>query len=1151
MTLTNSRTAKFAAGVVGVAMAVAAFAPSFASADTASDLQAQINSLLATISSLQAQLAASTGGSTVSTGYTFNTDLTVGSTGVDVQNLQKVLNSSADTKVASTGAGSPGNESTYFGSLTKNAVIKFQTKYGISPNAGYVGPITRAKLNSMNTGTGTGTGTGTTPVAGSLSVYAGSQPANSLAPNGAARVPFTTVTLTAGAADVTVNSITVERSGLAQDAVFSGVVLLNSDGTQIGIAKTLNSNHQAMVGEPFVVPANTSKTVTVAGNMNSNLSAYAGQVAGLNVVAVNTSASVNGAFPITGAQQTVNASLTLGTAQLSSSSFDPNSEQSKEIGTTGFKFAAVRVTAGSAEQVRLWSIRFNQTGSASSQDLANVMVYVDGTGYPTTVSADGKYYTASFSGGILIDKGLAKDIYIQGDIVGSSASGRTVEFDLYKTTDIYLTGVTYGYGITPTAATTGSVSTASEFTTGTPFFSGSLLHVTGGSATTIQKATSVAAQNIAVNVPNQVLGGFTTDIKGEALSVQGMTFTVSTTSSIGGALTNVTLVDQNGAVVAGPVDTGYTSGSTQTITFTDTVTFPVGQQTYTLKGKVASGATNGATLTVSTTPSGWTNVTGQTTGNSITLSQAQFSMNPMTVRAAALAISVATTPSAQSVVAGSQAFTFANYQFDASQSGEDVRFSSIPLAYDGGNNSAAANPNQLNTCQIYDGAVALNTGSNVVNPASTATSTAPALTQTFTFDQQLIVPKGTVKTLTLKCNVASGADANSQFQWGIGSSPAITVTGVTSSNTVGSGTGLTVTGANGQVMTVGTGGLTVSTDASSPSYAIVAAGSVGNTAGAFKIHAASDSVNLNRIGLKLTSGSASDLVQVSIWDGSTQVGTAVFTGSSAYATSTFSTPVNVPKDGDKVLTVKVDTQMVGTSQPGSQGSLIKVDFNGADTTGTQGTGVGSGNVINATGSTSVAGIRMFRSYPTVSQDTLSSTGVSDGRLMRFKVTANNAGSIGIQELTFAVATTNATVTNVGLYAYTDASYSNAISTQGTSGQIGSTASTIPTGPTSFAINPTSNPVQVSAGQTVYFELRGSVAASSNASVVTTLFGDSAYPTNLTSGFNVATSSALTAAQNFIWSGNATSTATSADIDWSNGYGVSGLPAGGLFQTRTN
>jgi peptidoglycan hydrolase-like protein with peptidoglycan-binding domain len=287
----KSRTAKLASGVVGFAMVVSAFMPVLASADTASDLQAQINSLLATIQSLQAQLSATTGGG--STGYTFNTNLTVGSKGTDVMNLQKVLNMSADTKVASSGAGSPGMESTYFGALTKAAVMKFQAKFGISPVAGYVGPVTRAKLNTMGGVVVVPPVTPGNPQGGALSVMGGSQPANSLAPKGASRVPFTNFTVSAGSSDVTINSVTVERAGLAQDAAFAGVVLVDaSTGLQVGIAKTFNSNHQAMVGEPTVIRAGTSKTFTVSGNMATSLANYVGQVAALNVVAVNSSASV-------------------------------------------------------------------------------------------------------------------------------------------------------------------------------------------------------------------------------------------------------------------------------------------------------------------------------------------------------------------------------------------------------------------------------------------------------------------------------------------------------------------------------------------------------------------------------------------------------------------------------------------------------------------------------------------------------------------------------------------------------------------------------------------------------------------------------------------------------------------------------------------
>jgi hypothetical protein len=194
---------------------------------------------------------------------------------------------------------------------------------------------------------------------------------------------------------------------------------------------------------------------------------------------------------------------------------------------------------------------------------------------------------------------------------------------------------------------------------------------------------------------------------------------------------------------------------------------------------------------------------------------------------------------------------------------------------------------------------------------------------------------------------------------------------------------------------------------------------------------------------------------------------------------------------------------------------------------------------------------LFKSFPTLALDTLGSTGLADGRLIRYKVTANANGSIGISSMKFSVATTSATVTNVALYAFTDASYSSPVSGQGVSGQIGSTQATIPTA-AAFAISPTTNPVQVSAGATLYFELRASISGvTTGSSAVTTLLGDSAYPTSLTSGFNVATSSSLTAGNNFVWSGNATSTSATADIDFSNGASLPGFPSSGLIQTRSN
>lgn len=86
-------------------------------------------------------------------GHSFTRLLQLGTTHTDVKMLQIILNSHSDTIIASSGVGSAGKETNYFGSLTKKAVGKFQEKYGIAKpgNAGYglVGPMTRKKLNEI------------------------------------------------------------------------------------------------------------------------------------------------------------------------------------------------------------------------------------------------------------------------------------------------------------------------------------------------------------------------------------------------------------------------------------------------------------------------------------------------------------------------------------------------------------------------------------------------------------------------------------------------------------------------------------------------------------------------------------------------------------------------------------------------------------------------------------------------------------------------------------------------------------------------------------------------------------------------------------------------------------------------------------------
>ncbi|MES2408931.1 MAG: peptidoglycan DD-metalloendopeptidase family protein [Patescibacteria group bacterium] len=80
-----------------------------------------------------------------SSGLLLSRDLYLGITGDDVYALQVWLNNHGFV-VSQSGAGSIGNETRYFGSATRAAVIKFQIAHTIAPIVGYVGSITRRVL---------------------------------------------------------------------------------------------------------------------------------------------------------------------------------------------------------------------------------------------------------------------------------------------------------------------------------------------------------------------------------------------------------------------------------------------------------------------------------------------------------------------------------------------------------------------------------------------------------------------------------------------------------------------------------------------------------------------------------------------------------------------------------------------------------------------------------------------------------------------------------------------------------------------------------------------------------------------------------------------------------------------------------------------
>lgn len=268
--MTKIRIAKIAGIAAGATLVFGSFVP-MVGAVTIAELQAQINALMAQLATLQ-------GGTTSST--TFTQNLTIGSTGAEVTALQQML-------VAQGRLVMPvGVAYGYFGPLTRAAVSSWQAANGVSPTAGYWGPISRGVANAAGVTTTTTTtttttaGITTTGVEGTITVSLNPSPAGVKLYEGDVNKDVFGIKLEAKTSDIKIERVKLKldendttstsdtdfyRKIANKVYIKDGSTVLGSSDLNIDtVVKDGTSYYITVSGLSFIVPKGTTKVLTVA-----------------------------------------------------------------------------------------------------------------------------------------------------------------------------------------------------------------------------------------------------------------------------------------------------------------------------------------------------------------------------------------------------------------------------------------------------------------------------------------------------------------------------------------------------------------------------------------------------------------------------------------------------------------------------------------------------------------------------------------------------------------------------------------------------------------------------------------------------------------------------------------------------------------------
>lgn len=900
--------------------------------------------------------------------YQFATNLRLGAVSSDVQNLQKLLNMDAATRVAVSGAGSMGAETFRFGPATMAAVKKFQAANGISPVSGYVGPLTRATLNTIcsstvsNTTPTTNTGSGVVSNNIPVSVLVQKQANAKLA-------EFVV------SGNGTVTGIELMRTGLSNNATLKNVFLYDGATRLTSGSSVLTDGTIRFTSSSGLFPVSGSKTITVRADIENSTS---GQTVGVAMKSVTMMGGT--ATPVTGANGPLFSisSASLGGANLTTTSPSP-SNTTINAGSMNQTIWSNNLNVSTNAQ-KLHGLTLKMIGSAPMNTLANVKLYVDGVERGmSNVNNMGQFVFNMSGSPVMLNTG-SHFIELRADVV--AGANRNFYVALEEATDLMVEDSTLpGTFITPT------------------YLSGNLVNILGGTVT-VNAGSLTINQDTAFNNTTTLVSG-ATNVKmaaykftsyGEDVKVNTLTFSPQFT----GAGASTTMVNVGLYVNGGQVGSNQTATHNTNLVFNNLGTNLLVQSGQTVVVEIRGDVVNGSNLAIVNPQvvqfnlvAGSNNAQGVSSSN--LASTAGSSGQTLTVASSNVTFAVAA-GSANSTKAPNQSGIKIGSFTMQTGSAEGVTVTQVAVTIAGTMQPA----NQLTNLTVKDGSTVI--GTPIGNP----------ITGVNNFSANVSVPMSTTKTFDVYADFGS-ASAGQTVTPSVG----LTIRGNTSNltTTVAATTGVQTTS---NVAVIGVGDITFKAS-SFPAATFLIGGGSNVAVGSFNV--------------KSSGISGGVIKDVTFTVPSNTVSSITANGKTAAVVGTTATIYDlglaVPSDASGVdVPVTVNLVCVNTtaSCAGVANSNVTVTW-GATTYNNGSTVVGPFTPTLAVTLTN----KLVSTKPVVTMSAMSSTGLVNGinKIGTFTVAADASGDVKLEQI--PVNTTRAGCTSMATVELRDADGNNIIS----------------------------------------------------------------------------------------------------------------------------